>query len=197
MKKAEAPGCMEAGSMRSIRDDSLPNRCEINQKRIDAEWTSWQGTLIDTVEEWKRFSSRNCANFSHGGIETCLGNSENIVEWLKWVNTRSNWAVSRLHCEQIGGKLFDDLNGTSAQLQFMYYKLHDLCLHIGYWVGVTRTTVSDPWMYLNGTPIAEERLLWLDGEPLNTETETAIQASVGLNDAPPDTHELCAVCDMI
>ena len=54
MGRQTIPSCTERGLSKSIQFDGYPNMCEINQKRLDAEWNPWLDFIeIDTHQEWK------------------------------------------------------------------------------------------------------------------------------------------------
>ena len=47
MKRNEAPRCREERKERNIRDDSEPNKCEINEKRVDSVCGEWSDLIIN------------------------------------------------------------------------------------------------------------------------------------------------------
>ena len=195
MKANFAPICKERETLRSVKDDSPPNRCETNQKRIDAKWTEWQDVISDTAEAWRRNQTRFCTMSFHGGIETCTGGTEEItmLDWIVWVRDPRNWGDSKTGCETLGGHLYDDLDGTAAQLEFFEQKLG--CRE--HWTGVSRASQSSPWKYIDGRVFPTDRLLWGEGEPQNKVDDLAIVSQLSkLNDARK-SYTMCSVCDMI
>ena len=70
MNLEEMPACIENDdeSLKDIQDDDSPGNCQINQKRVDKEWTEWEKEFIDTSEEYKDIDTRHLlSDFAHGG----------------------------------------------------------------------------------------------------------------------------------
>ena len=195
------PHCLVGINQRDIKDDSLPNECKINQKRVDAEWTMWsQNIYIDTADEWKRYETRGCVMARHGGRDNlCSGSQQKILEWVKFVHEPAHiYDVGFSSCIDLGGKLFTSLNGTQSQLEFFYNRVGPNC----YWLGIT---TDDPTTWeTNNEGVANEDIIWAAGEPNNWngqyENRTLVllqNDTLGVNDINTQFGTLCcSVCEM-
>ena len=104
MKKNDIPFCQEGVEEKYVQDDENPGLCEINQKRVDLEWTSWRWeVVIDSQDEFKEMKRREkLVDFAHGGI---AGTNETgpTKYWLKFVATPMNWLSAKDDCKNLGG----------------------------------------------------------------------------------------------
>ena len=78
---------------------------------------------IDTSDEWKVTMGQSIIlEAAHGGEAE---DKEPIVtSWLKFLKQHlMTWDQAQLECETLGGWLFYGVNGTSDQLQFLWYKM--------------------------------------------------------------------------
>ena len=129
----------------------------------------------------------------------CLGGitvpTDFPVTWFKFVSVPMTWNEAVNNCEQIGGKLFWDLNGTQEQLQFLHEKM-GLQYH---WLGIY-TNDHRSWMNIDGDVMDSALFLWARGEPNNFKAMEDKVANglrgANLNDFPPN-KQLRSVCDMI
>ena len=123
MKRDGRPRCVEKGREKDIMDDGTPNFCYINLKRQDAVWNEWVDVFaVDTTEEWKKVKQRTCVPGSHGGLLSCEGTSEEILEHYLWVHALKNWDDADLYCRSRGGSLVSNINGTRDQIKFFVDK---------------------------------------------------------------------------
>ena len=61
-----------------------------------------------------------------------------VFKSLKVVKERKNWTEARTHCEEIGGKLFSDLDGSLAQLNILF----ELQNNLWFWLGLELTGIG-------------------------------------------------------
>ena len=199
LKESHFPECKVGSVERDIKDDSLPNECKINQKRVDAEWSMWsQNIYLDTADEWKRYETRGCVEARHGGNNTfCSGSQQKILEWVKFVHEKTNqYDVAFSSCSGLGGRLFISLNGTQLQLEFFSTRLGTNC----YWLGIT---TDDPTTWnTNNEGVANENIIWATGEPDNTGDQDKTKAGkqnnkMGIFDSNAQSgSSCCSVCQM-
>ena len=121
MERNFIPQCQEFGLVRSIRDDSDPNNCVINKKRVDGAFLEREyfNASIDVIKEFKGFSTRKCLPETalNGGY--CKSKNETEAVWIKWKNTWRNYTDCAKVCEDYGGILFPDLDGDRKQIDFL------------------------------------------------------------------------------
>ena len=172
MNLEEMPACIENDnvSLKDIQDDNSPGNCQINQKRVDKEWSEWEKEFIDTSEEYKDIDTRHLlSDFAHGGKK---GSNETlrVYHWLKLVHITKVWSLAKDDCERIGCKLFSDVDGTPEQLNF-------LAKRFGYWsqwLGIYRTEASSTqWITTDGKSVGDELLYW--------DTGTNVEPDMGNN----------------
>ena len=53
------------------------------------------------------------------------------MEWIRAIHEELLFEDARRKCEEIGGQLFDELDGTPTQLQFLYSKAGNKDFHLG------------------------------------------------------------------
>ena len=196
IKREKAPICLNRGKFVSILKETDRGRCEIFRKRVDREWAPWvPSETIDSETEWKMMTSRIIlTDVAHGGKQG--SDDAEKVTWLKFVRESQTWVQARIHCIQLGGKLFDDVNGTVEQLEFLRDKLGNL----NFWLGISRDpTNRQIWRNMDGEKVDTEKLAWNANEPTDTGgTEDYIACSnwdKGLFDIPGSS--VCAsICDM-
>ena len=71
MKKDSAPSCGVDGGFVDIQNDSHSILCDIQSKRIDANWSDWAEaeTVIDSASEFKEVERRSVSlQEAHGGM---------------------------------------------------------------------------------------------------------------------------------
>ena len=136
--------------------------CQTNGKRVDREWSSWiLLPVVDESTEWKRMEKREIVlDAAHGGK---VGNDSSRTKgmWLKFVKELKTWSAARDHCEDIGGKLFSNVNGTSEQLAFLVDKMQRKY----HWLGIYLDN-HDNWRDI-GEIIKNGRLVWGPRQPNN------------------------------
>ena len=75
---------------------------------------------------------------------------------------KKTWDNAKEHCEQIGGTLFSDVDGSKEQLDFFHQR-------IGWksaWLGIY-TVDRNSWLNTEGIPISDSRLHWAEIQPFN------------------------------
>ena len=167
-----------------------------SSKRVDREWSPWtDAPTIDNTTEWKIYQTRVVlVDFAHGGIQG-EDNTENVTVWMKFVNEVKTWQQAKENCEQIGGKLFHDLDGTQTQIDLLLEKMD----RADHWLGIYRDT-SSVYRTVENKTIDKSLLKWRAGEPTET-TEHHVGNSVvllvnrGLNDFS-EQKLLQSICDM-
>ena len=168
MLRDHVPECIEDGKSKNIRNDFYTGSCQINEKRVDEVFGPWeQMPTIETANEWRKYYTRKqLLQSAHGGIISNEGTVRNI-EWFKRVDSSpKNWTEAEASCEQEGGTLFYNLNGTEEQLNFFYDTFGD----ISYWMGVFAAgeVREDRWRTVRGDILSTDKLKWdIDHPKLN------------------------------
>ena len=195
MKRISVPLCQEAGKYAYIQNDGdNEENCWINSKRVDTVFGPWlpEKTVVDEYGEFKTTRTRSSAVASaHGGKTS--GESEQTVQWLKFVKEKKKWSDAKSNCEAMGGKLFHRVNGNQNQLRFLFHRMNSEY----FWLGISR--LSGEWRNVDGAVVENSLLLWSSREPNGGESELYVGSDYGgllLNDYPP-TNVLGSVCDMV
>ena len=91
--------------------------------------------MINSLHEWNKVKHRFCSHDAHGGIQHCIGGTEEtgILEWYKFVHEKVMFEPAKQECIDIGGLLFTGVNGTKDQIDFFYDKFQDNC----FWIEVS------------------------------------------------------------
>ena len=162
MKANEEPKCFEKGVQANISNDVNTGRCQINKKRVDGEWGSWETELIiDNSTEYLKMKIRQPTKvFAHPEITR----EEKVLEWFRWIKQEMHFIEAKNYCEQIGGKMFSNVDGTKSQLEFFWEKL-DSQIH---WLGIF-TDDHVVWKSIDGLPIDDSLLIWHPGQPNNVD----------------------------
>ena len=195
MKWASIPVCMEDNTSVDIKNDENLNLCQINQKRIDSEWGPWSSaeTANDSESEWKVMASRDVAiAVAHGGKQA-KGNATKIYSWLVFVREKMNWYNAKSKCETLGGKLFDNLNGTSQQIRWLREKMGRR-----FWVGIYSEDYVT-WKSTSGEAIPNSSLFWQSGSPVMDEERyyvTTRQVQNTLSNIPGTSRRMF-ICDLL
>ena len=160
MKANEEPKCFEKGVQANIFDDVNTGRCRINKKRIDGEWASWEKELIiDNSTEYLKMGSRQATEvFAHPEITR----EQKVFEWFRWIKQEMHFFEAKNYCEQIGGKMFSNVDGTESQLEFFGEKLDNA----SHWLGIF-TDDHVVWKSVDGIQIDDSLLIWNPGQPNN------------------------------
>ena len=157
MNRSFVPQCEHFGTKRSIRNDSDPNYCNINKKRVDGSFLAREyfNASIDSPEEFKGFTTRKCLPETaiNGGF--CKNENETKAVWVKWIDSRLTFAQCLKACEDLGGILYPDLDGDSKQIYFLTRYTNK-----AYWVGVTTDGKWYLWKNLRGERMTPDRLAW-------------------------------------
>ena len=157
MSRNDLPECLDRGQNKDIQDDQDPGPCHVNKKRVDRHWGPWEvDTLIDVKGEFKEFRKRSIAiHFAHGGK---LGSNESDRKtWIRFILQYLSWNEAKIKCENLGGILFSDVDGTRAQLDFLANKSY----YIGAWLGIFRETIeSQDWVTTTGQKVNNSLLYW-------------------------------------
>ena len=139
-----------------------PGICRINLKRTDAKWSEWSEELQDSAAEWKRWKKRICRHAYHGGIQTCDGSKDLVLEWYTFEqNQLLSWHKARRYCQNAGGDLFWSLNGTNSQHQFLAKKMN----YKKFWIGVNDIDIEGTWQNVRGDILGPDKIKWATNEP--------------------------------
>ena len=161
MKRTSVPLCQKAGEYADIQNDGdNEENCWINSKRVDTVFGPWlpEKTVVDKYGEFKTTRTRSSAVASaHGGKTS--GESEQTVQWLKFVKEKKKWSDAKSNCEAMDGKLFHRVNGTEQQLDFLLKRLE----RSPFWLGISRGDNPDEWKDVNGGTVANDLLVWSEG----------------------------------
>ena len=96
---------------------------------------------------------------AHGG-KGCEGETVRVSQWFLWSHSQLRYHSARSFCGDVGGQLFDDLDGTLAQLQLLADKLR----YDTFWLGISDYGHEGKWKSLDGQDMAD-RLYWKSQEP--------------------------------
>ncbi|XP_068085387.1 uncharacterized protein [Anabrus simplex] len=87
-------------------------------------------------------------------IDNCVfyRRADNIIHlpFLRLHAMEKNWSQAKSTCEREGGHLASPRTGQELEL-YMDYVSSIRYGVTGYWIGVSRDSVSDPWMTVQGT----------------------------------------------
>ena len=202
MNKNELPNCKEGVRYVSIVVDHPPGRCAINAKRVDRVWTDWERRrVIDSNVDLKEIEVRDIiVHSAHGGVGE--SESERVVFWIRLIYELLTWDEAKMNCENLGGNLFDDLNGTTAQLDMIIQNI--AVQNQLYFLGITTTTsTSNVYYKMDGTILDNNLILWSwEKEPSRETSETVLALYPGHDKWPKYIHDapynskFCSICDM-
>ena len=200
MNKNELPNCKEGARYVSIAVDYLPGRCAINAKRVDRVWTDWERRrVVDSSMDLKEIEVRDIiVDSAHGGVGEF--ESERVVFWIRLIYDLLTWNDAKMNCENLGGKLFDDLNGTRAQLDMMIQNI--AVENQLYFLGITTFPTSNVYYKMDGTILDNSLILWSEREPSQGNLETVLCLCPRHDTIPMYIHDasynlkFCSICDM-
>ena len=134
MKGHTLAQCVEKGDLKPIKDDLNPRNCDINLKRSDAiEVWSKSLTSLLTYSEYRVYYEAICILQGEHGGHQCTG-SDRVVEYIMWRSgPPKSWFEAQSECEEYGATLFDNLNGTGAQLQLISQYMN----YSQFWLGIS------------------------------------------------------------
>ena len=132
MKNNSLLKCNLLTSRKSMLNDEF---CQMPEKKLDIEWGPWEPILVDLPNEFKEGAIRQLIADSTDGGTQIIGEKEQIQIWVKYFPEKGSWEKAKHHCEQIGGKLFSNLDGTADQIDFFVEKFNFQVL----WLGIYRT----------------------------------------------------------
>ena len=196
MEKSFIPECEENGSTRSILNDSSPNYCEINKKRVDGLFREREyfNASINTTEEFKGFTTRKCLPETalNGGY--CKHERKTQEVWVKWITSKVDHAQSLQGCVDLGGVLYPDLDGDREQIEFLKRNKQKSKM----WLGLTKAS-SDwyLWKNLRGESMKPDRIRWSEFEHDSAEefVRTVTQSSAVA--MKPSSDKGKAACQML
>ena len=128
MKREHFPSFTEGESELDIQDDEWEGKCVLRHKRVDLEWGAWDTAISDvlindTDPDYIRYHTRETViNVAHGGVPG--SERSRIFSWIRWIRTKKTWTDAKQNCEQLGGKLFYNLDGTIEQLLLFHGKFN-------------------------------------------------------------------------
>ena len=174
MERSDSPTCKEGETFIKIQEDNHQGYCQISSKRVDGEWTIWEHTedrIEDSSTEFKNvsiFTREMRILEAHGGEE---GNDsrtkKDVVTYhIKFVKKYLSVWDARANCENLQGELFEDLDGTQEQLDWLFEKMEGEL----FWLGIN-TEDHKVWKTFGDEVISEDKLLWLPGQPNNYKGE--------------------------
>ena len=159
MQKDFTPQCEEFGSFRSIRVDSDPNYCKINQKRADGLFLEREyfNATIDQLFEYKGFTTRRCVPETalNGGY--CKVEYETKPVWVKWRTAGRYYPEQSEFCKGLGGIVYPDLDGDAKQIEFLkMYRTQKMFL------GLVPDGVWYRFKNERGERMSPDRIRWWD-----------------------------------
>ena len=159
LKKNRSLGESLITGIKNIQDDSNAGNCGINQKRVDDYFGPPEKKTDLKNREYRMYNFRKHVSVrAHGGITLDVETVEYIFWFIKGPD-RMSWNEARDFCEEIGGKLFSNLDGSKAQLDSIY----DL-EEMSYWLGV-----------YTDVEIQENQWKTVEGKLLDSKKFTGIQ----------------------
>ena len=146
-KKTERPLCDEMRIQKNIQDDTIPGICKINKKRVDRQWGPGEPLDLDTDRGWKQVEGKRLLlEAAHGGVMSQQPLGRTIQEYI-FVKQELGWFDAKIHCQNLGGSLFHDLDGTTEQLDKFMTRLEPG----RYWLGFERAPPnSENWKNVDG-----------------------------------------------
>ena len=160
MKNRFVPECVQLGKARSIREDSNPNYCQLNRKRVDGTFLErhYFNASVENSVEFRGFMTRKCVTETalNGGY--CKEENETKAVWVKWWHYRTGFTESVDYCDQLGGILYPDLDGDEKQLDFL--RRFGAGLRPSYWLGVVPDAKWYLWRNLRGEKMTPDRMRW-------------------------------------
>ena len=128
--------------------------------------------VTDDSTEYKVFRSQQCLLAgSVVDLSNCLDDpsavNEEVLEWYIFYPNGAPWTIAKQTCESLGGLLFGDLNGTTAQLQFFQDKLGN---PIKYHLGVTNEDNVNIWKSTRGEDMTDKIIWYTNPAPTFTST---------------------------
>ena len=202
MRNDTFPVCSEKGYPRNIQNDSDPNLCQINRKRMDTSWGPWQWDLeVDNNSEWKNRTWRDCLPAFHGGVISC-NVPEEMFEWFKFFKTLFHFSDANEACRSFGGNLFSDICSNTIEQRL---KLFDLKLEqpVCFWVGLSYDHVQDVWLTMEGNQLPQGcSIIWGSDQPDGPSAEENRMGGFRMNGLFDNLHDVldtdvCSyVCDI-
>ena len=175
------------------------SECGLGGLKQQVEWSQREhSVVIDTSEEWKKIETKVCRVLDdEDSSYPCTFEKNQTLEWLRFVHEVKSWDDAKINCENFGGHLFDSLNGTKSQLDFLYDKMNNA----RFWLGVS-TEDHVTWSRMDGSAIANDLLIWGKDQPNNylgrqyhIEADFGDSMRIYLDDSRR-TFLLASVCDL-
>ena len=185
--KSAALTCQEKGIVLENPDENQQMFCNFEQKMQNIDSASV------TARDWKKLRSRDCATAVGDTDFECEEGDEAILLWYKLVSAQQNIDDAKENCANMGGTLFYDVDGTTAQLQQLAIKLGG-----NFWTGIW-TDDHVTWHSPDGNVIPDNLLTWLPPNEPNGASwgEKFVGAGgAGLLDLVPHA-KLKSICDML
>ena len=138
---------------------------------------------IDDGSEYKVFRSQQCMLLNNPvDISFCVDDptaaSEEVFEWYIFPSAGRPWNTAGQTCEDLGGILFGQLNGTVAQLEFFFERLDRPAT---YHIGATNSENEFVWKDLRGEDITD-KIVWYGDEPNQGADMVLVVSSMGVWD---------------
>ena len=91
MHRDYTPLCQERGYSKNIDDDENPGACQINWKRVDRKWFSWEFRSNSSAAEIFEYKWRELlVDIAHGGL-TGAGAATEMLQRLKVVSEKKDF----------------------------------------------------------------------------------------------------------
>ena len=128
--------------------------CGTNQRKVDREWSNWGEERTNTTgNDFYRYRQKVLlVHPAHGDLQ-CEDNTKIILQHLNIVKVRMNWWSAKSNCDQFGGKLFSDLDGTEDQINKLFSLLQN---DDSFWLGLELK--SGKYHRVDGGIISEDKI---------------------------------------
>ena len=171
---------------------------DVHEEEKDVLWitrTPWQETSTINPEGAKLSGKRTIITRVPKNIKDDV--EEKVLIWFKRVYEAKTWEQAKANCASINGRLFDDLNGTKAQLEFLARGAQQRY----YFLGI-RSVSDDVYENLDEQEIENSLLIWANAKDSSLPNYSNVVA-LGTYDNVyrylhlyPDNYNESSICDM-
>ena len=140
-------------------DDWSPSGCGTNHKKVDREWSNWKERTNITGDDFCKYRQKELIVHEAHGCLQGEDPSRIILQHLKIVKDHLDWSNATSNCDEIGGKLFSNLDGTLDQIEMLL----DLQGNESFWLGPLM--LYGQYLKLGGGVLSSYEIEWQSGAP--------------------------------